>query len=274
MSLSAQEFNYIRDLVRQRSAIVLDTGKEYLVESKLLPVVRRAGLPTLSDLVARLQMQPASPLHRQVIEAMTTNETTFFRDFHPFEALKTAIIPEIMSNRAASRTLDIWCGACSSGQEPYTIAILIREHFPQLASWELRLLGTDLSTEMLERARAGVYNQIEINRGLPAALLVKFFSMHGPEWHIKDELRQMVEFRELNLAGTWPALTGMDLICLRNVLIYFDNETKKSILGKIRRLLRPDGYLFLGSAETTLNLDEDFERVQPEKAGCYRLRRT
>jgi chemotaxis protein methyltransferase CheR len=270
--LNSAEFDYICKLVHTRSAIVLEAGKEYLVESRLLPVARSEGCASLQDLVTRLRTQSGNGLQQKVIEAMTTNETSFFRDLHPFEVLKKALLPELMAKREKERELTFWCGASSSGQEPYTIAILLREHFHTLANWSFRILATDLSTEMVERARRGRYSQLEINRGMPAPLLVKYFQRHGVEWQLKDEVRKMVEFRPMNLVDAWTSMPEMDVIFMRNVLIYFDVPTKKAILGKIRRILRPDGYLFLGAAETTLNLDEGFERVQFDKAGCYRLR--
>lgn len=272
MPLNSVDFDYICKLVRDRSAIVLEPGKEYLAESRLLPLARSEGCSSLADLVQRLRAQPANGLHQKVVEAMTTNETSFFRDVHPFEALKKVILPELMDKRQGERKLNFWCAASSSGQEPYTIALVLREYFPILQNWTVRFLATDLAVEMMERARAGRYSQLEVNRGMPAALLVKYFQRQGVEWQIKDELRRMVEFRQMNLVDTWMSMPEMDIIFMRNVLIYFDVPTKKAILAKVRRLLRPGGYLFLGAAETTLNLDESFERVQLDKAGCYRLR--
>ncbi len=272
MSLNSADFDYVCKLVRTRSAIVLEAGKEYLVESRLLPVARGEGCASLQDLVARLRTQPSNGLHQKVIEAMTTNETSFFRDLHPFEALRKILVPELMAKREKERTLNLWCAASSSGQEPYTVAMMLREHFPSLINWTVRFLATDLSMEMVERARAGRFSQLEVNRGVPAPLLVKYFQRHGVEWQVKDELRKMIEVRQLNLVDSWPSLPEFDIIFIRNVLIYFDVPTKKTILAKVRRLLRPDGYLFLGAAETTLNIDEGFERMQFEKASCYRLR--
>jgi chemotaxis protein methyltransferase CheR len=235
-------------------------------------VARGEGCASLQDLVARLRTQPTNGLHQKVIEAMTTNETSFFRDFHPFEALRKTIVPELMAKREKERKLNFWCAASSSGQEPYTVAMVLREHFPSLANWTVRFLATDLSMEMVERARVGRYSQLEVNRGVPAPLLVKYFQRLGVEWQVKDELREMIDFRQLNLVDSWPSMSEFDLVFIRNVLIYFDVPTKRAILAKVRRLLRPDGYLFLGAAETTLNIDEGFERIQFEKAGCYRLR--
>lgn len=270
-TLNCNSFNFISDLVRERSAIVLEPGKNYLVESRLAPVAREQGMHTVDELVEALRRPGAQALTRKVVEAMTTNETSFFRDMHPFDALKTQIVPELINNRSRERTLTIWSNACSSGQEVYTIAMILREYFPQLVGWRVRLIASDLSSQILAKAKEGVFNQTEVNRGLPLPMLLKYFTKNGLTWRIKDELRSMVEFSELNLVEQWPVLPPMDIIFLRNVLIYFSPETKKEILGKARRLLRPDGYLFLGGAETTMNLDSAFERVTIGKATCYRI---
>src|SRR5205814_3586563 len=218
------DFEYIQELVRKRSAIVLEAGKEYLVESRLSTVARVEGFTSIDHLVAELRRSPGNGLHRKVIEAMATNETAFFRDLHPFEALRVQLIPELMQRRQIQRQLTIWCAACSSGQEPYTIAMLLREHFPALAGWQVRILGTDLSSEVLDRARTGRYNQAEVNRGLPAAFLVKYFRKHNVEWQVVEDIRSMVEFVELNLNEAWSRVPSCDLVLMRNVLIYFDVE--------------------------------------------------
>lgn len=272
MALNTADFDYIRDLVLKRSAIVLDAGKEYLVESRLIPLARQEGFASLAELIAQLRAQSFNGLHWKVVEAMTTNETSFFRDLYPFEALKKTVLPDLLAKRATERKLNLWCAASSSGQEPYTVLMLLREHFPTLAAWTVRFFAGDISKEMLERTRAGRYSQLEVNRGLPAPLLVKYFQKQGIEWQVKEDLRRALELFQVNLAAGWPALPPMDIIMMRNVLIYFDVATKKAILGKIRRVLRPDGYLFLGAAETTLNLDDAFERAELAKSGCYRLR--
>ncbi|GET40439.1 MCP methyltransferase, CheR-type [Microseira wollei NIES-4236] len=201
-----------------------------------------------------------------------TNETFLFRDEHPFQALKIHILPELLKQRQIEGNLNIWCAACSRGQEPYSIAMLMREHFSNLSSWNVQIIASDISTAMLEKARAGRYGQHEINRGLPATLLQKYFQPFGNEWQLKEEIRRIVEFRQINLTSTFPPLSPMDIIFMRNVLIYFDIETKRCILSRVRRVLKPDGYLFLGGGETTINLDDAFEPVQFGKAVCYKLR--
>ncbi len=269
MSLSEAEFSYVRDLVYRQAAIVLEKEKNYLVEARLSPLVRRHGFISMSELVAQMRSQPGNGLSWHVVEAMTTNETSFFRDIHPFELLKKNVLPELIQRRAAQRQISFWCAASSSGQEIYTILMLLRENFPQLQTWKINFIASDISKEMLDRCREGCYSQLEVNRGLPAPLLVKYFQKIGTQWQIKEDLRRMVDFRQMNLAQAWPALPSMDIIFMRNVLIYFDVETKKAILSRMKKVFKPDGYLFLGGAETTLNIDESFKRVQIDKTAYY-----
>ena len=266
----SRDFNYLRDLVREHSAIVLDDDKGYLLKTRLQPIVRSENLSSLADLVRQMRGQSHNGLRQRVIEAMTTNETFFFRDQHPFEALKKHVIPDLLEKRN-SRPLEIWSSACSSGQEPYSIAMLLEEHFPTSVVNNVHILATDLSSEMLEQAKAGRYGKLEVNRGLPAPLLDKYFDVEERSWQIKKKIRRMVDFRLVNLAEAWPSLPTMDIILLRNVLIYFDLETKQDVLRRVRRVLRPDGYLFLGAAETTLNLDDAFERITLGGTVCYQL---
>lgn len=272
-SINKADFDFVRELVYQRSAIVLDPGKEYLVQARLLNVAQNQGCSSLGELVSRLRTQPVGDLQQKVIEAITTNETSFFRDFYPFEALRKVVVPELLSKRSADPRLTIWCGAASTGQEPYSLAITFREHFPSLAKTNLRIIATDINTEVLEQARQGIYSQMEVNRGLPATLLVRYFDKVGTSWQVKEEIRKMVEFRTCNLIGQWPVLPPLDIVMLRNVLIYFDTDTKKLILSKARKILRPDGVLFLGGAESTLSLDDTFERISLERTTAYRLRK-
>jgi chemotaxis protein methyltransferase CheR len=273
MSVAAGDFDYIAQLVRQRSAIVLEPGKEYLVESRLLPIARKVGDGSVSGLVARLRAEPDDGLHHAVVDAMTTNETSWFRDHHPFDALGSRILPDLLVRRAAQRQLSIWSAGCSSGQEPYSVAMVLHAQLALHPGWQVRVLGTDLSREMLAKASAGRYGQLEVNRGLPATMLVNHFERSGTDWVVKEHIRSLVEFRWLNLAeGAEPALPRFDVVLLRNVLIYFDQQTKQRVLARVRRVLRPDGYLFLGGAETTLNVDDAFEPVQYDRATCYRLR--
>lgn len=271
MGISENDFQYITKIVLEMSAIVLEAGKEYLVESRIQPLALKEGFSSIEELVKKMRQNPNNGFSSKVVEAMTTNETSFFRDIHPFETLKGAVFPALIEKRKATKELNIWCAASSSGQEPYTLAMLMRENFPELLSWKINFIASDISEEMLERCRKGIYNQLEINRGLPATMMVKYFERHGTEWQIKEEMRKLIDFRLINLSENLPFMPKIDLIMMRNVLIYFDVDMKKKILGNIRGLLKPDGYLFLGAAETTLNLDESFERMNYKQSGCYRL---
>ncbi len=272
MSLAPLDFDYLRTLVRAHTAIVIDSGKEYLAETRLAPLVNEHGCASLQELVCLLRREKFSGLHRKVLDAMTNNETWFFRDANPFAALTGVVVPELMKRRAARHEISIWSAACSSGQEPYSIAMAVRESF-DVAEWKFSIVATDFSDTVLQRARNGVFRQMEMNRGLPARLLTRYFVQQGLQWELKPEVRDMVSFRFLNLAEPWGvAAPHSDIIFLRNVLIYFDVVTRKEILARVRRVLAPDGFLFLGCAETTLNLDSEFERVQTGGYTCYRIK--
>lgn len=266
------DFDYIRELVRDQSALTLDDGKEYLVESRLEPLARRQGFLSYRHLVARLRTGPSGDLHQRVVEAMTNNETSFFRDARVFGMLTTRILPALLAARSTERSLNIWCAACSTGQEPYSVAMVLREQFPSLCNWNVRIIASDMSRDVLARAQAGCYSQFEISRGLPANLLVKYFVQHGAAWEIRPEIRGMVEFRDINLIRPWTRLPRLHCILMRNVLIYFDLESRKGILERAGRLLDPRGYLLLGGAETTTNLDESFEPVSHAGAVCFQQR--
>ncbi len=271
-SLSAADFQFVAKLLRERSALSLDLGKEYLVQARLTPVAQRHDLPSIAQLLKRLRGFNDHALSNEVVEAMVTTETSFFRDFHPFETLRKTVLPQVIQSRQAQRQLNIWCAASSSGQEPYTIAMIIKEHFRELDRWRINLTASDISLAMIERSRAACYSQLEVNRGLPAAMMLKWFTQTGTTWQLADEIRSMVTFTPMNLARPWPTMPKWDLIFLRNVMIYFDSETKETILGRITRLLQPDGYLLLGGAETTLGIDDSYQRVESLKAGYYRLK--
>lgn len=272
MSINASDLDYIRKLVYSNAAIVVDKGKDYLIESRLTRIVRQVGVGSIGELVEILKNNSFNRLHLQVVEAMTTNETSFFRDIHPFEALQKQVLPELIKSRGKERKLSIWCAACSSGQEPYSVAMILGEMAYELKGWSVKLLATDISMEMLSAAQEGVYNQLQIGRGMPAPLLAKYFKKVGDEWQVKEELRRMVEFYQVNLAGKWPSFPKLDVIFLRNVLYYFDDDTKKIVLSKAGELMKPDSYLFLGATETPIFLSNSFERVKLGKAICYRLR--
>jgi chemotaxis protein methyltransferase CheR len=272
MSISQVDFDFIRTMVCKASGIVLEDGKEYLVEACLGPLARQMKLAGVDALVDTLRIsRVGDDLRTRVVEAMTTNETTFFRDRAPFDVLKQHIIPALLEARKSTRKLTIWSAAASTGQEPYSLAILLADHFSQLERWDIRIIASDLSLEVLERAQRARYSQLEVNRGLPLSYLMKYFEKHGLEWQLKEPVRRRVSFEQLNLVQDWPSWPQLDIVLLRNVMIYFDVETKKTILKKVRQLLRRDGYLFLGAAETTVSLDERFERLKYDRAGCYGL---
>jgi chemotaxis protein methyltransferase CheR len=269
MTLSASDFAYVAGLVRRESAIVLTPGKEYLVEARLLPVARQAGAASVAEFLGTLQRRPDAAGHRSVVDALTTNETSWFRDREPFTALTDTVLPDLMPSRT-NRSLRIWSAACSSGQEPYSLAMTLQQALP--AGWNYHITGTDISTEMIKRASAGEYSQVEVNRGLPAQLLVSHFARSGTGWKVNPELRRNITFQQMNLAAPLPSMAPFDVIFLRNILIYFDVETKRAVLRNVGRLLRPDGYLFLGAAETTIGVDESFERVAMGRTSAYRPR--
>ncbi|MBB3204856.1 chemotaxis protein methyltransferase CheR [Rhodopirellula rubra] len=270
-ALSPADFDYLAKLVLDRSAIVLEPSKSYLLESRLNPVARENGFDSIGELADALRKPNCRKLVDEVVDAMTTNETSFYRDIHPFELLKKTLLPELIEKRSKEKRLTIWSNACSSGQEVYSVAMMIREHFPQLSDWDVRLRATDLSSDILERAEKGIFNQTEINRGLPMQLLMKYFHREGVHWRINDDIRAMVRFDSVNLIENWPAtLTGVDVVFLRNVLIYFTPDTKREILAKVRRRIRDDGCLFLGGSENTMNLTNEFERVQVDRTVYYR----
>jgi len=253
MKVTAADFSYISGLAKSVSALELDEGKEYLVESRLAPVAAQAGCTSLEALCVRLRAENGrGPLSGQVIDALTTNETLFFRDFHPFETLRLHILPELIERRASLRRLSIWSAACSTGQEPYSLAMMLLEHFPELAAWNIQILATDISPTVLARARLGRYSKLEVNRGLPASYLVRYFQADGKDWVLQERLRKLVDFRELNLIGSWAGLGLYDVVFIRNVLIYMEQATKLAILANVKSHMASDGTLLLGSAETLL----------------------
>jgi chemotaxis protein methyltransferase CheR len=270
MGISIPEFEYLRKMMRDDAAIVLDEDKQYLAESRLASLLGKEGFPSVQKMLEELRHGRSGELHRKVLDAMTNNETWFFRDLEPFEALRTCILPELIQQRQGERRLAIWSAAASSGQEAYSVAILLREQFPGLLSWDLNIFGTDISSKILQRARQGKYSQLEVNRGLPAKILAKYFERDGLDWQLADTIRRMVTFQPINLAAPWREMRTVDVLFLRNVLIYFDVDQKRQILARVARTLAPDGYMFLGCAETTMNLSDEFERVPFGKIFCYR----
>jgi chemotaxis protein methyltransferase CheR len=272
MTLTATSFDWVRQLVHRESAIVLQPGKEYLVEARLLPMAQQRGLSGVSELVESVRSRPDAATTRRIVEALTTNETSWFRDGDPFTSLTGTVLPQLVATRRPDERLQIWSAACSSGQEAYTVAMLLSDALPHAAT-RVSITATDLSRQMVERTRAGRFSQLEVNRGLPASMLVRHFTRAGNEWEISPTLRRMITASECNLAAPLPRMGPFDVVYLRNVLIYFDLPTKQAILGRVRQLMRPDGWLFLGAAETTLGVDENWERVVVGRGSAYRPRK-
>ena len=268
--IPAMELDYVRTLAREKAAIIIEAANDYLIESRLEPLAEREGFASAQEFIRSMrENRGPGRLHDAAIDALTTNETLFFRDHHPFDALRQIVLPELLAARARFRKLRIWSAACSSGQEPYSIAMLLADRFPELAGWDVRIMASDLSDTALEQARAGVFSKFEINRGLPAPMLMRYFQQNGNHWAIRDDIRKPIEFRKLNLAEDWPILPRFDLVLLRNVMIYFDLKTKGQILSRVRRVLAPDGYLALGSSETPLTISAELKRVRVGRAAFY-----
>ena len=266
--MTPQDYDFLRILLKQRSGLVLAADKQYLVESRLLPLARKAGVSGLGELVLKLQEPGAEALIADMVEAMTTNETFFFRDKIPFEYVRNVIVPALMETRSAHRSIRIWCSACSTGQEAYSLAITLKEIGAALAGWRFDILGTDISAAVIDRARDGIYNQFEVQRGLPIGMLLRYFEKQGDSWQVVPEIRSMVKFRQLNLLRDFSALGTFDLVFCRNVLIYFDQETKADVLRRISLSLDPSGFLVLGAAETVIGLTDRF-RPHPDHRGLY-----
>jgi chemotaxis protein methyltransferase CheR len=262
------DYEFLRKLLKERSGLDLSSDKQYLVESRLIPLARKAGLPGIAELVQKVK-SGAEALTSEVVEAMTTNETFFFRDKIPFDHLRATILPELLQARASRRSLRIWCAASSTGQEPYSIAMCLKEMGAALAGWRVEILATDLSQGVLEKSRAGIFSQFEVQRGLPIQMLVKYFTQVGELWQLNADIRAMVQHRQLNLLQDFSHLGTFDVIFCRNVLIYFDQDTKVGIFDRLARVIEPDGFLVLGAAETVVGLTDSF-KPHPERRGLYR----
>ena len=266
--MNTQDFQMLSTLVKERSGLILTEDKIYLLESRLVPLARRRGLNTLEDLVGELRRTNDEKLKEDITEAMTTNETFFFRDNKPFDIFKENILPHLLKARAGQKTLRIWNAACSTGQEPYSLAMLLKEEAAKLSGWRVEILATDISNEVLEKAKAGLYSQFEVQRGLPIQLLIKYFQQMGEMWQIDSSIRAMVKFEKLNLLDNLARVGHFDVIFCRNVLIYFDNDTKSKVLNQMQNILANDGALFLGGAETVLGICDGLRPVSGLK-GVY-----
>ncbi len=262
------DYEFLRKLLKERSGLDLSSDKQYLVESRLIPLARRGGLAGIAELVATIR-SGSDALTTEVVEAMTTNETFFFRDKIPFDHLREAILPALLQARANRRSLRIWCAASSTGQEPYSIAMCLKEFGPALAGWRVEIVATDLSQAVLEKARTGIFSQFEVQRGLPIQMLVKYFTQVGELWQLNADIRAMVQHRQLNLLQDFSHLGTFDVVFCRNILIYFDHDTKVGIFDRLAKMLEPDGVLALGAAESVVGISDAF-KPYPDRRGLYR----
>jgi chemotaxis protein methyltransferase CheR len=262
------DYEFLRKLLKERSGLDLSPDKQYLVESRLIPLARKVGLPGITELVQKMKFGPDA-LTSEVVEAMTTNETFFFRDKIPFDHLRDTMLPALLQARASRRSLRIWCAASSTGQEPFSIAMCLKELGAALAGWRIEIIGSDLSQAVLEKSRAGIFSQFEVQRGLPIQMLVKHFTQIGELWQVNPDIRAMVQYRQLNLLHDFTQLGTFDVIFCRNVLIYFDQDTKAGIFERLAKVVEPDGFMVLGAAESVVGISDAF-RPYPDRRGLYR----
>jgi len=264
------DFAYFTKYIYDQTGLVLGPDKMYLIESRLAPLARKYNVASIDLLVGQLRISKAADLQRDIVDAMMTNESFFFRDGKPFDQFRQLVLPGLLQSRAAKKSFRIWCAAASTGQEPYTLAMILKEEAAKLAGWRVDIVGTDISHEALERAKSGLYTQFEVQRGLPIQLLVKYFKQQGDKWQIAPEIRSAVQYRSFNLLGDFASLGAFDVIFCRNVLIYFDQKTKGAILDRMAKLLPADGLLYLGGAETVLGVTERFQPMQGQR-GIYQV---
>lgn len=266
--MNSSDFEFLSSLLYKQSGLVLTPDKGYLLETRLQPVARSHGLTSIEQIVSTLKARRDEKLVNSITDAMTTNESLFFRDRTPFDQFKTVVLPSLLESRAAKKSIRIWSAACSSGQEPYSLSMVLDELASKLAGWRVEIVATDISTEMVARARSGIYSQFEVQRGLPVQLLVKYFQQDGDRWQLSEKIRRMVTFREFNLLQDPRPLGNFDIVFCRNVLIYFDQDTKRKVLEGISRQIAPDGYLYLGGAETVISITDKFQPVKGQR-GMY-----
>ncbi len=266
--MKPQDFDFLSSLLKRRSGLMLGADKIYLLETRLTPVARRSGMDSLDDLIRELRQSASEPLMREVTEAMTTNESFFYRDRTPFDLFREQVLPSLRQRRQTTKKLRIWCAACSTGQEPYSLALILKQQEALWRGWTIEIIGTDVSRSVLSRACEGVYSQFEVQRGLPIHELLKYFTQEGDTWRLSDEIRKMVTFREFNLLDSFSGLDKFDVIYCRNVLIYFDQATKTRVMESLRGVMPRDGTLFLGAAETVLGITDRFRPIRGQR-GMY-----
>ena len=262
------DFEIYKSMLYERSGLVITPDKSYLLDSRLTPIAKKWGYPSLDSMTVQLRAIPDEAMIKDIVEAMTTNETSFFRDSKPFQIFQDTVLPHMLEARKSRRTLRIWCAACSSGQEPYSLAMILKDKEQELRGWRFEIMATDISDDILNTAKKASYSQFEVQRGLPIQFLMKYFTQDGEVWKLKDEIRNMVKFSSFNLLGNMSSLGVFDVIFCRNVLIYFDEKTKGQVLEKMERQMESDGFLFLGGAETVLGITNKFV-AKPEKRGLY-----
>lgn len=270
--MTPDEFQFISGMLYEKSGLVLSPEKSYLLESRLTPIARKLGVDDVDALVREVRAKKDPATITEIVEAMTTNESFFFRDIKPFDLFRDHVLPHLLETRAAKKSFRIWCAAASSGQEPYSIVMTLMEQAAKLAGWRYEIIGTDISRNILAKAEEGVYSQFEVQRGMPITLLVKYFDQVGDKWRIKDEVRKPVTFKYFNLLEDPTSLGHFDVVFCRNVLIYFDQKTKGEVLARVAKLMPADGMLFLGGAETVLGVSDDFKPI-PGQRGVYGLSR-
>ncbi len=262
------DYEYLRKLLRERSGLVLALEKQYLIESRLMPVARRAGCATIANLVRRLREPGSEPLKAEITETMTINESFFFRDKIPFDRFRDTVLPALLTARANTKRFRIWCAAASTGQEPYSLAMILKSMQEKFSGWRIEIIATDISNEVLGKARAGIYSQFEVQRGLPIQMLMQHFEQVGEQWRVSETIRRMVQFRQLNLLADFASLGTFDVVFCRNVLIYFDQATKVNVLERVYRQVAADGFLLMGAAETVVGLTDIFVPLA-DKRGLY-----
>jgi len=266
--MNVTDFEHIAKLLKDRSGLVLGKDKAYLLESRLNPVARKWQFKGFDDLAEAVRVGRDEALIRDITEAMTTNESFFFRDTKPFDQFRDVVLPHLLEQRAARKSFRIWSAACSSGQEPYSLAMILKECAAKLSGWRVEILATDLSTDILAKAKEGVYSQFEVQRGLPINFLVKYFKQEGDRWHVSEEIRNMVKYQPFNLLEDASVHSQFDVIFCRNVLIYFDQPTKKQVLDGMSKMVPSDGFLYLGGAETVLGITDNFQLMKGQR-GLY-----
>ena len=270
MACSDRDYAYLRELVLEQSANLIDPSRNGLFEMRLSPLVQVAGAANLEGLVTMLRVDRPTHLHRAVAEAMTINETSFFRDGKPFEALRLNVLPKLIEQNRETRKLRIWSAASSTGQEAYSMAMLLAENFPELRTWDVKIIGSDISRSVIDYAKRARYRRMEVNRGLRAKLLVKYFERDGDEWEVCAAVRKMCEFQVVNLCAPLPRLPEFDLVMLRNVLLYFPLQDRSLVFSDVYRRMSPQGYLFLGNAEQAEDSTNLFEAEFGTECYFYR----